>query len=79
MNFLYPEQLGELNRNKIERDRLYILKEERLRSESQATQLMDGLGQWMVDQGMKLQRRYASLETARKSFFIHDESKILRA
>jgi hypothetical protein len=68
-----------LNRQKIERDRLYILKEERIKSESQVTQVLHGLGSWMVTQGMKLRRNYASLEPAQTSFFIHDESKILRA
>jgi hypothetical protein len=79
MNFLYPDHLGELNRQKIERDRLYILKEERIKSESQVTQVMDRLGSWMVTQGMKLRRKYTSFEHAQTSIFIHDESKILRA
>lgn len=79
MNFLYRDHMSELNRQKIERDRMFILKEEMLKSKSEGPQIFDRLGRWMIAQGENLRSRYSSTESYRKPFLSQDESKILRA
>jgi hypothetical protein len=79
MNLQFPDHLAELNRRKIERDRVFILKEGILRSTSGLSGFLDGLGSWMVSQGRKLHERYSAGGQVRPVATLQDSSKILRA
>lgn len=79
MNYMNSDQLYELNRQKIERDQTFILKEEMLKSRSGFTHLLNLLGSWMITTGEKLRRRYALSRQVRKLDFFQDASRIFRA
>lgn len=78
MNYMNSDQLYELNRQKIERDQTFILKEEMLKSRSGFTHLLNLLGSWMITTGEKLRKRYAFAKRARNLDFLHDAPKIFR-
>ena len=79
MNLMYPDHLDELNRQKIERDRIFILKEEMIKPKSEITHLLDALGNWMIAKGEKLHKRYSATTQISKPAFFQDESRIFRA
>ena len=79
MDYNYPERLVELNRQKIERDRVFILKEEMFKPRSEISHQLDALGNWMIAKGEKLHKRYSAMARIRKLSFLSDESKIFRA
>jgi len=79
MNYIYPDHLVELNSQKIERDRIFILKEEMMKPESEITHLLDALGNWMIAKGGKLHKRYSASAQTSKLAFLSGESKIFRA
>jgi hypothetical protein len=79
MNFILPDHLADLNRRKIERDRVFILKEAMLRSKPGLSSFLDGLGSWMVAQGRNLHERYSAGGQVRSVAVLQDSSKILRA
>lgn len=78
MNLMYPENIYELNRQKIERDRAFILKEEMLKSRSGLTYFLNLLGGWMITTGEKLKKRYSFSSQARKLDSFPDTSKLFR-
>ena len=78
MNHTYPEHLYELNRQKIQRDQAFILKEEMMKSQSGFTYLLNLLGSWMVTTGEKLRKRYSFSKKANTLDFLPDTSKIFR-
>lgn len=78
MNNMYPDHLFEFNRQKIQRDRAFILKEEMMKPKSEITYLLNLLGNWMITNGVKLKRRYSISAKAGKLDFIQDGSKIFK-
>lgn len=79
MNTIFPENLSELNSHKIERDRLFILKEKKLNPGSSATRLLDSLGNWMIAKGETLHKRYSAARKANQSAFSQDEARLFKA
>lgn len=79
MNHMYPEDLYELNRQKIQRDQVFILKEEMLKSRSNFTYFLNLLGNWMIIVGEKLSRRYSFSAQTRKLDILHDSTRIFKA
>lgn len=79
MNTIFSEALIELNAQKIERDRLFILKEQKLNSVSESTRLLDALGNWMIAKGEKLHKRYSTAMKAKRSVFSQDEARLFKA
>jgi len=79
MNFIFPDHLQVLNQGKIKRDRVFILKEEALRSKSALHNILSGLGAWMIARGKKLHTRYSVKTQLRSIAFVQDTSKIFRA
>jgi hypothetical protein len=77
MDFQYVERLAALNTRKIERDRVFILREKILAPGLSG--ILDGLGSWMVAKGKKLHERYSSAYSPTKSIArLQDTSKIFR-
>ena len=79
MNFTYPEQLYELNRQKIQKDKAFILKEEMIKPGSSFGVLLNALGSWMVSKGERLCRRNAALAQISPLAFLQDEARIFKA
>lgn len=79
MNLQYSEHLEALNRRKIERDRVFILKEKMLAPASGVSSLLDGLGAWMIAKGRILHDRYSVRGQARSNNLLQDTTKIFRA
>jgi hypothetical protein len=79
MNHMYPEDLYELNRQKIQRDQAFILKEEMLKPRSSFTYFLNLLGNWMIIVGEKLSRRYSFSAQTRKLDILHDSTRIFKA
>ena len=75
---MYPGRLEEMNRQKIEKDRAFILKEEMLKSGSGFTYILNLLGSWMIMYGEKLRKRYSFSSQVRRLEFLQDSSKIFR-
>jgi len=68
MNHMYPVDIYELNRQKIQRDQALILKEEMLKSRFSFTYFLDLLGNWMTIVGEKLSRRYSFSSRLNQNF-----------
>ena len=79
MNHRYSDRLEDLNRQKIERDRAFILKEEMLKSRSGLTSFLNGLGSWMINTGENLRKKNAASVQVRKLDSLQDASKIFKA
>ena len=79
MEHRYSDRLEELNRQKIERDRAFILKEEMLKSRSGLTSFLNGLGNWMVNTGENLRKKNAAAAQVRKLDSLQDASRIFKA
>ena len=79
MNFTYPDHLYEINRQKIQRDRAFILKEEMIKPKSQVGVLFNALGIWMVAKGEQLRKRYAVSGQINPLALLQDESRIFKA
>ena len=79
MNHMYPVDIYELNRQKIQRDQALILKEEMLKSRFSFTYFLDLLGNWMTIVGEKLSRRYFFSAQTRKLDILHDSTRIFKA
>lgn len=79
MNHMYPEDLYELERQKIERDQSFILKEEMLKTRSGFTYFLNLLGNRMIIAGEKLSRRYSVSAKPRKLDILHDSTRIFKA
>jgi len=79
MNFTYPDHLYEINLQKIQRDRAFILKEEMIKPRSNFGVLLNALGNWMIAKGEGLHRRYAVSEEINPLAFLQDESRIFKA
>jgi hypothetical protein len=79
MNKRYSDRLEDVNRQKIERDRAFILKEEMLKSRSGLTSLLNGLGNWMISTGENLRKKNAASAQIRKLDSLQDASRIFKA
>ena len=79
MNFTYPEHLYEINRQKIQRDRAFILKEKMIKPKSNFGMLLNVLGNWMVTKGERLRRGHAVSVQINPLAFLQDESGIFKA
>ncbi len=76
MNFMFPEDLDRVNRQKIERDRLFILREGMIAPESN---LSNALGNWMIATGKKLRRKCTGTVENSRLIFLPDETRIFKA
>lgn len=72
MNIVLPDHLQELNRQKIERDRAFILKEKMLNPRPSSGMLLSALGSWMIAKGEGLRTRYSSTRRAGAPAFLPD-------
>jgi hypothetical protein len=79
MNFTYPDHLYEVNRQKIQRDRAFILKEEMIKPRSSFSVLLNTLGNWMIAKGERLRKRHAISAQINPLAFLQDEAKIFKA
>ena len=79
MNFTYPDHLYEVNRQKIQRDRAFILKEEMVRPKSSFGVLLNALGNWMITKGERIHKQYAVSVQISPLAFLQDEAKIFKA
>ena len=79
MDYIYHDRLIELNRQKIQRDQAFILKEEMLKPRSGLTYLLNLLGNWMIKTGEKLRRQYSFSPQVRKLDSLQDASRIFKA
>lgn len=79
MDHMYPDRLEDLNRQKIEKDRGFILKEEMLKSRSGLTSFLSGLGSWMISTGENLRKKNAASAQVRKLDSLQDSSRIFKA
>ena len=78
MNFTYPEHLYEVNRQKIQRDRVFILKEEMMKPVSNFSVLLNSLGNWMIAKGERLRKRHAVSGQISPLAFLQDEASIFK-
>jgi len=78
MNFTYPEHLYEVNRQKIQRDRAFILKEEMMKPVSTFGVLLDALGNWMITKGEQLHKRHAVSGQISPLAFLQDEAGVFK-
>jgi len=78
MNFTYPEHLYEVNRQKIQRDRVFILKEEMMKPVSNFGVLLNSLGNWMIAKGERLRKRHAVSGQISPLAFLQDEASIFK-
>ena len=79
MNFTYPNQLFEVNSQRIQRDRAFILKEEMMKPKSNFGILLNRLGNWMIAKGEQLHKRHAASGQINPLAFLQDEAKIFKA
>jgi hypothetical protein len=79
MNFTNPNQLYEINRQKIQRDRAFILKEEMIKPKSSFGVLLNTLGNWMITKGERLHKQHAMSAQINPLAFLQDEAKIFKA
>ena len=79
MNFTYPDHLYEINRQKIQRDRAFILKEEMIKPKSNFGVLLNTIGNWMVAKGERLRKRPSVSVQINALAFLQDESAIFKA
>jgi hypothetical protein len=77
MNFNYPEHLIEVNRQKIQRDRAFILKEEMIKPVSNFGVLLNALGNWMITKGEQIQQHAVSGQINPLAF-LQDEAGIFK-
>jgi len=78
MNFLFPEHLVVQNQRKVERDRLFILRERMVAPGSGFSSLLNGLGVWMIAKGRELHERHSLGGQTRPSDLLQDVSIIFR-
>jgi hypothetical protein len=78
MNFTCPEHLYEVNRQKIQRDRAFILKEEMIKPKSSFGVLLNALGKWMIAKGEQLHERHAVSGQISPLAFLQDEASIFK-
>ena len=78
MNFTNPDNLYEMNRQKIQRDRVFILKEEMMKPRSNFGVLLNTLGKWMIAKGEELRKRYAVSGEINPLALLQDESRIFK-
>jgi len=79
MNFTTSDHLYEINRQKIQRDRAFILKEEMLKPRSDFGVMLNALGNWMVRKGDQLKRQNSASGQNNTLALLQDESRIFRA
>jgi len=79
MNFTNLNQLYEINRQKIQRDTAFILKEEMIKPKSSFGVLLNTLGNWMIAKGERLRKRHAVSAQINPLAFLQDEAKIFKA
>jgi hypothetical protein len=74
-----PDHLYELNRQKIQGDRAFILKEKLMKPKSDFGVLLLSLGNWMIVKGQRLRKRYSLSRQMHAPAFLQDKSSIFRA
>lgn len=79
MNFTHPDQLYEVNRQKINKDKAFILKEEMLKPRSAFGVLFTALGGWMIAQGESLRKRHATAMRRNTPVLLQDQSSLFKA
>jgi len=78
MNFTYPEHLYEINRQKIQKDKAFILKEEMVKPKSSFGVLLNTLGNWMVVKGEQLRKRHVVSVEINPLALLQDEAGIFK-
>ena len=79
MNFTHPEHLYEVNRQRIQKDRAFILKEEMIKPKSNFGAVLNNLGNWMIAKGERLRKRYTVTAQINPLAFLQDEAGIFKA
>jgi hypothetical protein len=79
MNFTHPDQLYEVNRQKINKDKAFILKEEMLKPQSAFGVLFTALGGWMIAKGESLRKRHATTMRRNAPVLLQDQSSLFKA
>ena len=79
MNFTHPEHLYEVNRQRIQKDRAFILKEEMIKPKSNFGVALNTLGNWMIAKGERLRKRYTVTSQISPLAFLQDEAGIFKA
>ncbi|MEP7136483.1 MAG: hypothetical protein ABI904_16260 [Chloroflexota bacterium] len=79
MNFTYPEHLYEVNRQRIQKDKAFILKEEMIKPKSNFGFLLNTLGNWMIAKGERLRKRHTVSGHINPLAFLQDEAGIFKA
>ena len=78
MNFTYPDHLYEVNRQRIQRDRVFIFKEAMVKPKSSFGVLLNALGNWMIAKGEQLHKRHAVSGQISPLAFLQDEASIFK-
>ena len=78
MNFISPEHLYEINRQKIQKDKAFILKEEMVKPKSGFGVLLNTLGNWMVAKGEQLRKRHVVSVEINPLALLQDEAGIFK-
>ena len=79
MNFTYPDHLFEVNRQRIQRDKAFILKEELVKPKSGFGVLLNTLGNWMIAKGEQLRKQHTVSGQINPLAFLQDEAGIFKA
>jgi len=79
MNLTYPDHLYEINRQKIQKDRAFILKEKMITPRFSFGILLNALGNWMVAKGEGLRQKNATGRQINALASLQDEAGIFRA
>ena len=79
MDQRYADHLYELNRQKIQKDQTFLLKEEMMKSRSGLTHFTNLLGGWMIATGERLRKRSSFSSQVRTLDSFQDASRIFKA
>ncbi len=79
MNFTNPELFYEINRQKIQRDQAFILKEEMLKPRSVFGVMSNVLGTWMIAKGEQLRKRHIVTQRKRNPVMLQDQASLFKA
>ena len=78
MNFSHPDDHYEMNRQKIQKDQVFILKEEMMKPRSKFGILLNALGKWMIAKGERLRKSNAISGEINPLALLEDESRIFK-
>ena len=79
MNLTNYNTLYEFNRQKIEKDQAFIVKEKILKSDPDFGALLNRLGNWMIAKGEQLHGQYGVSRQNTTLVILQDKSSIFKA